>query len=198
MGEFADSQTRELEKSLLRVSKGQAQKPHPRRGPCAWGWGPTVAGLHGTLLSANLGRSGSFCLCLQLPVGLSIVHVTSHRHLAFTLAGQEVTSFYEKGRDLLEATELGLNESGGHHYMEVHLSPGLPPSREFSLCAPENSDSEMSHKLLSNRIVRSKIKLISRSGDIKSTIIPYLGCNWVLCFSWLAHLIMQFICCMNI
>lgn len=33
MGEFADSQMRELEKSLLRISKGQFQKPHPRQDP---------------------------------------------------------------------------------------------------------------------------------------------------------------------
>lgn len=33
MGEFADSQTLELEKSLVTVSKGQAQKPRPRSSP---------------------------------------------------------------------------------------------------------------------------------------------------------------------
>lgn len=33
MGEFADSQMLELEKSLLRISKGQFQKPHPRQDP---------------------------------------------------------------------------------------------------------------------------------------------------------------------
>lgn len=33
MGEFTDSQMLEMEKSLLIVSKGQAQEPHPRHGP---------------------------------------------------------------------------------------------------------------------------------------------------------------------
>lgn len=39
MGEFADSQMLEMEKSLLIVSKGQAQEPHPRHRPPRGGLG---------------------------------------------------------------------------------------------------------------------------------------------------------------
>lgn len=38
MGEFADSKTLELEKSLLTVSKGQAQNPHTCPAGCELGW----------------------------------------------------------------------------------------------------------------------------------------------------------------
>lgn len=52
MGEFADSETLELEKSLLTVSKGQAQNPHACLPAVSW------AGLNtfpGSLQAAGLG-----------------------------------------------------------------------------------------------------------------------------------------------
>lgn len=44
MGEFADSKTLELEKSLLTVSKGQAQKPQPCPAHCELGWAKYSSG----------------------------------------------------------------------------------------------------------------------------------------------------------